>query len=211
VHPVTEWPISKKRPIPAPLRGARGTWGDFVRIRWIAFAALVGSILFAQTAAGAMYKWVDEKGVTHYGDSIPPQYANKASQLPIKSSVAAAKAEPVKSSADASMDLDQQKAVAKRQLERYLQDFALLATYASEAEIEVARDREQRRNRDTFSMATLGLAKSKAPEDKRKLESLLIQGQQETDAINARFEAQKVRFRELTGTPSTAQATATKL
>jgi hypothetical protein len=24
-----------------------------------------------------MYKWVDEQGVTHYGDRIPPEYASQ--------------------------------------------------------------------------------------------------------------------------------------
>jgi hypothetical protein len=180
-----------------------------MRIRWIAIAALVGPFLFAQTAIAAMYKWVDEKGVTHYGDSIPPQYANKAGQPMKKGSAAAPKAEPVKSSVEVSVDPEKQKAEAKRQLDRQRQDSALLATYTSEAEIEAARDREQRRHQDTISMATAGLAKSKAPEDKRKLETLLSQGQQEADAINARFEAQKVRFRELRGTPP--QGTAAKL
>jgi hypothetical protein len=29
-------------------------------------------------AYAVMYKWVDENGVTHYGDSIPSQYINRA-------------------------------------------------------------------------------------------------------------------------------------
>ncbi len=27
------------------------------------------------------YKWVDEKGVTHYGDSVPPEYSKQESTI----------------------------------------------------------------------------------------------------------------------------------
>ncbi len=27
--------------------------------------------------AGKLYKWVDEKGQVHYGDNIPPEYAEQ--------------------------------------------------------------------------------------------------------------------------------------
>jgi transposase-like protein len=48
---------------------------------WIAAAALV--VLAATpfgAAQGTLYKWVDEKGVTNYGDT-PPQGARKAAAL----------------------------------------------------------------------------------------------------------------------------------
>jgi len=48
----------------------------------IVLAALAAFVLplasHAQKPAGAkLYRWVDEKGVVHYGDSIPPEYANR--------------------------------------------------------------------------------------------------------------------------------------
>src|ERR1700733_4658147 len=30
------------------------------------------------TSGHKVYKWVDEQGVTHYGDQIPPEYASQA-------------------------------------------------------------------------------------------------------------------------------------
>lgn len=39
-------------------------------------AITLGTGLFVQ-AAPQLYKWVDENGNVHYGDSIPPQYAEK--------------------------------------------------------------------------------------------------------------------------------------
>ena len=39
--------------------------------------ALVTGITFSLPVAAKLYKWVDEKGTTHYGETIPPEYANK--------------------------------------------------------------------------------------------------------------------------------------
>src|SRR3989338_6186886 len=32
---------------------------------------------FSLPAAAKLYKWVDEQGTTHYGETVPPEYANK--------------------------------------------------------------------------------------------------------------------------------------
>ena len=50
--------------------------------RHIAFVALAALALplagHAQKTDGAkLYKWVDEKGEVHYGDTVPPQFANR--------------------------------------------------------------------------------------------------------------------------------------
>src|SRR5512142_3192991 len=39
--------------------------------------ALLAGLTFCLPASAKMYKWVDDKGVTHYGETIPPEYANK--------------------------------------------------------------------------------------------------------------------------------------
>ncbi len=48
------------------------------------YTKLVLGALIAASAAGAhagkLYKWVDENGRVRYGDSIPPQYADKSNQ-----------------------------------------------------------------------------------------------------------------------------------
>jgi hypothetical protein len=38
-------------------------------------------VAFSTTAEAKLYKWVDDKGVTHYGEVIPPEYANKSNVL----------------------------------------------------------------------------------------------------------------------------------
>lgn len=47
------------------------------RVLWLAF---IGAV--ALTAQGAdMFKWVDERGVVHYGESVPERYKKKATKV----------------------------------------------------------------------------------------------------------------------------------
>ncbi len=175
--------------------------------RYLYVIALCGGLMAAPIQA-AMYKWVDENGITHYGDSVPPKYANKATSRNARPGTAkwdrqAAQSETAVTS---EQDLEKQRVEAKLQQERKRQDTALLLTYASEAEIDLARERELRRNQETLKVMSAGLAGSASPEDKQRLDALIAQSRKETDAINARFDAQKARFRELTAAAKTAQA-----
>jgi predicted phage-related endonuclease len=180
------------------------------------FASLVAAAVFSLPAGAAMYKWVDEHGTTHYGDSVPPRYASRAAERG-KPAAQPAKNEPSKAVQVAPSEEEQakRKAEAKRQLDRQRQDTALLSTYASEKEIELARTRELKRNQDTLKMASSGLARSGTREDQQKLDALMAQGRQETDSINAKFDAQLARYRELTkpsaeSAPAAAQTAASR-
>jgi hypothetical protein len=95
--------------------------------------------------AGGTYKWVDEHGVTHYGDRIPPEYNNHGSQQLNKRGIV------IKTTQPALTD-EQRKTIAEEKLARELQekkaseqkrqDDALLLTYTSIEEIEQKRERE---------------------------------------------------------------------
>ena len=163
--------------------------------------ACVSAMTVTLPAAGAMYKWVDEHGRTHYGDSVPPRYASRAGDRMSKPGVHPVKAEAPKPSPEAGSgeEAENQKAKPRPRLDRQRQDTALLSTYASEAEIEQARARELKRIQEALKRASAGLAKSNARDDRLKLDSIMAQSRQETDAINARFEAQLARYRELKG------------
>ena len=39
--------------------------------------ALIIGIAISLPVSAKMYKWVDDKGATHFGETIPPEYANK--------------------------------------------------------------------------------------------------------------------------------------
>src|SRR5438270_8250203 len=43
----------------------------------VAFAGWVPVALAATTGNTVTYKWTDDQGIVHYGDSVPPQYAQK--------------------------------------------------------------------------------------------------------------------------------------
>jgi len=86
--------------------------------------------------APAAYKWVDDQGVVHYGDSIPPQYAQKETTLLNKQGVPIGHKEGAKSAAELAAAAD-----AEQQLARQKQrDGFLLATYTSVKDIEQLRD-----------------------------------------------------------------------
>ena len=39
--------------------------------------ALITGLTLSLPVAAKLYKWVDDKGTTHYGETVPPEYANK--------------------------------------------------------------------------------------------------------------------------------------
>ena len=116
----------------------------------LALLACLSAFAVSAPCAAAMYKWVDENGRTHYGDSVPPKYANRAGDRMSKPGAQPAKVEAPKPAEPLSAEeMEKQKAEAKRQLDRERQDAALLSTYANEGEIELARARELKRNEAT--------------------------------------------------------------
>ncbi len=87
-----------------------------------------------------LYRWVDENGVVHYGDSIPAKYADIERQVindhGITVDVLAAK----KTDEELEEEQRQEELRQAREAQRRA-DQALLATYLSVAEIELHRDR----------------------------------------------------------------------
>jgi hypothetical protein len=89
---------------------------------------------------GGIVKWVDEKGVTHYGDSIPPEYANRSNTLLNKSGRVLRKNDPVTPEPTSTAPkVDEEE--AKRMAEQQRRDSVLLASYTTEQEIDLAKDR----------------------------------------------------------------------
>lgn len=77
-------------------------------------------------------KWKDEKGVTHYGDKIPPQYANRENSLINKQGITVQQNKP---------EIPQDKAAELAKLEQEKKDRALLGTFTNADEIDLTRDR----------------------------------------------------------------------
>lgn len=106
------------------------------------------ALLVCGPAAAATYKWVDEHGVTQYGDRIPPEYTNHGSEQLNKRGVVIKKTDPA-------LTPEQRKAIDEKKTARALEeekaaeqkrhDEALRATYASVEEIDLKRERDLQR------------------------------------------------------------------
>lgn len=100
--------------------------------------AITGSLL-ADT-----YRWVDDNGVVHYGDTLPPEAAEKQKQvlndvaLPISTIEGRKTREQLQAEARAKADRERIEMDAAKQRAR---DRILLDTYLSVEEIEMLRDR----------------------------------------------------------------------
>ena len=95
-------------------------------------------------AHATMYKWVDNKGKVHYGDTMPPEYANQGNaQLNdngqvVKKVDAALTPAQIQARDEAAAKAKKEKAEAVEQQRR---DKALLATYTEVEEIDLAMQR----------------------------------------------------------------------
>jgi Domain of unknown function (DUF4124) len=91
-----------------------------------------------------VYKWVDEKGVVHYGDAVPPQYADQDKTILNSQGVPVGsipgKRTPEQAAAEAAQHKTEEHA-RETALQNRQRDQNLLATYLSVEEIEALRDR----------------------------------------------------------------------
>ncbi|BAN33942.1 hypothetical protein SCD_n00093 [Sulfuricella denitrificans skB26] len=198
-----------------------------MRIRFSLLLILLASF---PAVAGKLYSWVDEHGKTHYGNTVPPQYAQQGNtELDKKGSVikktdAALTPEQRKAKEE---ELTQQKEEDKKKLEQQRRDKALLNTYTTEKEIDLVRDRNLQQGGlqlqsmelrakqvqprlDQARKQAVDLAAKKRPlppdlqqeieeaeKEMLRLQEMTKLRRMEMDAIRARFEDDKKRFREL--------------
>lgn len=192
---------------------------------------LMLSLASLPVGAGTIKKWVDEHGITHYGDSIPPQYVNQGSTelstkgVVVKKTERAQTAEERRAIED--VKVQQQEAKLKEQ-EQQRRDKALLNTYTSEKEIDLSRDRNLQQAEVQTQSTELrikqvnerlakyrkqaeGMTKAGKPvpadlkqdienaeREIPRLEENIQQKKRDMEAIRARFESDKLRYRELT-------------
>ncbi len=190
--------------------------------------------LFALVSLSALadtYKWVDDRGVTHYSSTLPPEYASKNRQILNKSGIVirtqdvltpderrAKQAESAKVSVDEALARDQK---------RY--DKSLVDSYSSVGEIELARSRSMQqldagitsidsqvtmvanhlsdlkkevadRRKGNKKVPLFMLNEIKESEDRLSgLQQDLDKSKAKRAETQARFEAEKARYKELTG------------
>jgi len=192
---------------------------------------LLASVGFLSTSEATLYKWVDDKGTTHYDQTIPPEYADKSSvQLNDKGRIEKNRtvetaAEHKANEAIRSKKLAEEAAV--RESKR--RDSALLNTYTTEKEIDLARDRnlqqvESRQHSFTTMLESAKASKAELLKEQEQLnqqkrtippsllddikesearvakaEKNLALSTQELAAVKNKFETDKRRFKELKG------------
>jgi len=190
----------------------------------LATAALSAVLCF--NAEAKLFKWVDESGITHYGETIPPEYANRDTKQLEKGRVTDRKD---------GFDADQKNAIKKETpedkaaFESHRRDEALLNSFTNEKEIDLSRDRslmqiEARINsyttllksaqttlddlhKESDTRAEKGLKIPQSLTDDlesaearvAKLQKDLDNSQKESETVKARYESEKQRFRELKG------------
>lgn len=194
-------------------------------------AVFIAGIAFSFPVAAKMYKWVDDKGTTHYGETIPPEYANKdrselgkSGRVIEKKEVLTPEERRASEQADAKKRADEEAA-----LERKRRDKALVNTYSNEKEIDLARNRNLQQvearidsissqlkmandNLLAFQKEADALAKAgkkihpslqedlkESQERLAKLQQDLEKSKAEKATLDARYDADKARYKELTG------------
>ena len=106
--------------------------------------ALAAMVLSAPPARAATYKWVDDQGVVHYTDKMPPEAINKGSVELNKQGVPIKKTEPAltpeqRRVREAEEERARQAAKAREEVAR--KDRALLQSYTTESEIDLSKKR----------------------------------------------------------------------
>jgi hypothetical protein len=207
----------------------KGTGWDIVDARrWLPCAGVLLAFAMAGPPAGAAtYKWTDEDGKVHYSDKAPPETPKGATVLdkqarPVKKIEAPLTSEQVKAKAD---EDERQKAAAKARDDQARKDRALMASYTSENEIDLARARAvstleaQIRSAQIFSedlgkrqkviaVRKEGYAGKPLPvelehesasvDDELSRQNILIrQKQEELTMVTAKYDTIKQRWREI--------------
>jgi hypothetical protein len=123
------------------------------------WAAACLALMFAPALhAQKLYKWVDEKGVTQYGDKIPPEYAKQGNSQLDKRGVVTRKTEAAPTAEQqraAREEAERLKGALKQAEEQQRQDLALINTYSTEEELDMARDRRVAQIDQVISQAKL--------------------------------------------------------
>jgi hypothetical protein len=99
-------------------------------------AAVAAAAANSPTTPSQTYRWTDDKGVVHYGDSVPSEYSQKEQSVLNGQGVEIGHVAGHKSGAE----LAQQAQAEALALQRAQHDQTLLSTYVSAKDIEALRD-----------------------------------------------------------------------
>jgi hypothetical protein len=196
----------------------------------MAFSVLmIALLLTAATADAAMYRWVDSNGRVHYGDTLPSTYQKSgAAEMNKQGSVIKRTQSEAERKAEAE-HLAEQKRIQEEEQKQAQLDRALTATYTSEAEIDLARDRALEHHKLAikgaeirFKAVEVNLAElnarvaaiqksgrpvapnlkeqvAQAANERLELKRTILTNEEAMVKVRERYEADKERFRTLKG------------
>lgn len=190
-------------------------------LKVLCVAVVLGTL--SLSAHAKLYKWVDDQGETHYGEVVPPEYADR-DQVQIDK-----EGRVIKKKEDAEDIQGKKTPEQQAEIEQRRRDKALLNTYSNEKEIDLARDRNLQQvealigsiqimqhsaqeSLDDFNkeasdtrragrpippslQADLDAARAKVERLKHELSA----AQEKAASVKASFEADRLRYRQLTG------------
>jgi Domain of unknown function (DUF4124) len=107
------------------------------------FIAFVAGLVFSFPVAAKLYKWVDDNGTTHYGETIPPEYADK-DRVELNKEGRVIKSEEVMTPERRrakELEEEKQREDERAALEQNRRDKTLINTYSNVHEIDLARTR----------------------------------------------------------------------
>ena len=197
--------------------------------------ASIAVFMLSSVAEAKLYKWVDEQGVTHYGETIPPEYADKDNiqfsdqgKIIKKNEKVSAGQKQARKEQEAKKRAEEKSAFEQRR-----KDNMLLSTFSNENEIDLARDRNlqqvdavinsiqllhksalqslesyhqeaaQRTKAGKQIPGSLQADITDTENQVKKLQQDLTRALEKSAAVRASYEADKVRYRELTGSSPT--------
>ena len=192
------------------------------------YAVLI-ACLISLPAQAKLYKWVDSQGITHYGETIPAEYADrnrteidKAGRILKRTDIAT----PAERQTQAAQEA-KNKAAADADRAQKLHDKSLLNTYSNVKEIELSRQRNTQQVDIRIESTTKQLAEANrilleaqkkiTPATKQAIDtdtqddvreaqtvvnnltSKLDEFKQEKARLESRFATDLLRYKELTG------------
>ena len=195
------------------------------------FVALITGLAISFPVEAKLYKWVDDNGITHYGETIPPEYADKDREELNKYGRVIKSEEVMTPERRRAKELEDEKKreQEKAALEQQRHDRTLLNTYSNVHEIDLARKRSMQQVDARINMLNTNLnsandnlislqneadgytkANKQIPDSLRddiknaqerlaKLQQDLEKPNAQKAALEARFEADRARYIELTG------------
>lgn len=169
--------------------------------RHLSIAALA-ALLAAPAAWASTYRWVDERGGVHYGDTLPPQYTNRGHVELNAQGRVIRRIEPAPATADERARQAQEQAhketVAREALERQRRDNALLATYGSVQEIDAARARTLTQEQALLDNLLALRRHTTSPAELERIDGMLAERRRSLTEAGARYDADRARYIVLT-------------